>query len=92
MSIAIVTGSAGLIGSETCRRFSREGFDIAGIDNDMRSEFFGAAASTLPSRKKLESELSNYTHNAVDIRDGEKVDALFARHGTAVKAVIHTLA
>jgi len=92
MSIAIVTGSAGLIGSETCRRFSREGLDIAGIDNDMRSEFFGAEASTLPTRQKLESELHNYTHNSVDIRDAEKIDALFARHGAATRIVVHTAA
>ncbi len=41
MSIAIVTGSAGLIGSETCKRFHAEGFDVVGIDNDMRARFFG---------------------------------------------------
>ena len=43
MSIALVTGSAGLIGSETCRRFATEGLEIVGLDNDMRAEFFGAS-------------------------------------------------
>ena len=46
MSMALVTGSAGLIGSETCKRFHSEGLDIAGIDNDMRARFFGPEAST----------------------------------------------
>ena len=43
-NIAVVTGSAGLIGSETCKRFNREGFDVGGIDNDMRARFFGLKA------------------------------------------------
>lgn len=51
MSLAIVTGSAGLIGSETCRRFAAAGFDVVGIDNDMRAEFFGPAATTAPTRE-----------------------------------------
>ena len=91
-SIAIVTGSAGLIGSETCRRFAREGFDIVGIDNDMRAEFFGAQASTLSTRQKLEAELHNYTHHSIDIRNEDKIDSVFAGLGPAVKAVIHTAA
>ena len=62
MSIALVTGSAGLIGSETCRRFSQEGFDIVGIDNDMRAEFFGADASTASTRQKLQKEIPSYQH------------------------------
>ena len=44
MSMLIVTGSAGLIGSETVKRFAKDGFRVAGIDNDMRAEFFGAEA------------------------------------------------
>ena len=53
MSIAIVTGSAGLIGSETCKKFHEENFDVVGIDNDMRARFFGAAASTAGTRGRL---------------------------------------
>ena len=45
MSVAIITGAAGLIGSEAVRHFASEGMDIVGIDNDMRSRFFGAEAS-----------------------------------------------
>lgn len=92
MSIALVTGSAGLIGSETCRRFSREGFDIAGIDNDMRAEFFGADASTTPTRQKLQKELPGYRHFAVDIRDAEAVNGVFGKFGKAIKVIVHTAA
>ena len=48
----LVTGSSGLIGSEACRRFHAEGLDIAGVDNDMRSYFFGAGASTGSTRAR----------------------------------------
>lgn len=92
MSIALITGSAGLIGSETAKRFHAEGFDIVGIDNDMRARFFGAEASTAGTRSKLEAALKNYRHEVVDIRDNTAVNALFARLGAAVKVVVHTAA
>ncbi len=90
MNVAIVTGSAGLIGSETCKRFHTEGFDIAGIDNDMRAEFFGPEASTLPTRRTLERQLKRYQHYAVDIRDREKLEQVFERFGNAISVVVHT--
>lgn len=92
MSIALVTGSAGLIGSETCRRFSREGFDIVGIDNDMRAEFFGAEASTSSTRQKLEKEIPSYQHFAADIRDDAAINAVFAKFGKDIKVIVHTAA
>jgi CDP-paratose 2-epimerase len=92
MSVAIVSGSAGLIGSETCKRFYREGFDVAGIDNDMRGEFFGPEASTMASRRALEQQLKNYRHFPVDIRERDSIDRLFAKFGADLKVVIHTAA
>ena len=92
MSVALVTGSAGLIGSETCRRFHREGLEIAGVDNDMRARFFGPEASTAGTRKTLESSLKNYRHAAIDIRDLDAVNVLFRSYGPAVKVVVHTAA
>ena len=53
MSIVIVTGAAGLIGSESVKRFAHEGFKVVGIDNDLRQWFFGTEASTLGNRQKL---------------------------------------
>src|SRR5207253_5345887 len=52
MRTIVVSGSAGLIGSETVKRFAGEGAGVIGIDNDMREKFFGAEAST----KKIRSE------------------------------------
>jgi CDP-paratose 2-epimerase len=92
MSVAIVSGSAGLIGAETCRRFHQQGFDIAGIDNDMRRQFFGPEASTLPSRQSLEQHLKNYRHFALDIRERDAVDKVFSNFASSVQVVIHTAA
>ncbi|HYG36313.1 MAG TPA: NAD-dependent epimerase/dehydratase family protein [Clostridia bacterium] len=92
MSVAVVSGSAGLIGSETCKRFHHEGFDLVGIDNDMRAEFFGVEASTLSSRRALEKQLSRYQHFPVDIRSREEIDRLFQKFGKAIRVVVHTAA
>ena len=92
MSVMIVTGAAGLIGSETCKRFHKEGLQIAGIDNDMRARFFGPEASTSNSRKTLESSLKNYRHFETDIRDFGEIEGIFKKFGNAIKAVVHAAA
>lgn len=92
MSVCVVTGSAGLIGSEAARVFHDRGYDVVGVDNDMRREFFGDEASTRPTRNNLVRDLKNYTHLDVDIRDNEAVDDLFRRYGSGITAVIHTAA
>ncbi|MCA9174307.1 MAG: NAD-dependent epimerase/dehydratase family protein [Planctomycetales bacterium] len=92
MSVAIVTGSAGLIGAEASRFFHGQGYRVVGVDNDMRRSFFGDEASTDWSRRQLESTLENYEHVSLDIRDRENVEALFAKHGSDIAVVIHTAA
>jgi CDP-paratose 2-epimerase len=92
MSTALVTGSAGLIGSETCRKFHAEGFDVVGIDNDMRAQFFGKNASTARTRSELASSLRRYRHEDLDIRDEASIDGLFHRLGGDVSVVVHTAA
>jgi CDP-paratose 2-epimerase len=92
MSVALVTGSAGLIGSETVKWFHSQGFEVAGIDNDMRSRFFGQEASTLPTRRSLEQTLPRYRHHEVDIRDAEGVRGVFSKYGKDIKVVVHTAA
>lgn len=93
MSVAIVTGSAGLIGSEAARHFAALGLDVVGVDNDMRATFFGEEASTAWNAKRLVDELgSSYTHLSIDIRDRGVVDALVARYGSAVSLVVHCAA
>jgi CDP-paratose 2-epimerase len=92
MSVAIVTGSAGLIGSEAARFLHAQGLEVVGIDNNLRQTFFGEGASTAWARARIEAELPRYRHEAVDIRDKAAIDAIFARYGSAISAVIHTAA
>jgi CDP-paratose 2-epimerase len=92
MSVIIVTGSAGLIGAETSRFFAEQGFDVVGIDNDMRSVFFGPEASTRRNRIELERSIPRYRHYDIDIRDERAVNSLFREYGKAVSLVVHTAA
>ncbi|MDP6631685.1 MAG: NAD-dependent epimerase/dehydratase family protein [Kiritimatiellia bacterium] len=92
MSVVIVSGAAGLIGSETARFFAGKGLDVVGVDNDMRAEFFGAEASTAWNRQRLEADLKSYTHVDEDIRDANAMNGLFERYAGDVMAVIHTAA
>jgi len=92
MRTIIVTGSAGLIGSETVRHFARDGARVVGIDNDMRAKFFGPEASTSKTRDQLVKELKNYEHHELDIRDAAGVMDLFKKRGQNVAAIVHTAA
>jgi CDP-paratose 2-epimerase len=93
VSVALVTGSAGLIGSEAVRHFASLGLDVAGIDNDMRRQFFGEEASTAWNVLRLTSELGDrYTHYDVDIRDREALTRIFRRYARDIAVVIHTAA
>ena len=93
MSVVVITGSAGLIGSEAALRFAAMGCDVVGIDNDMRKYFFGQEASTAWKVARLRSALgSSYQHHSFDIRDREAVDGLFAQFSGAVSLVIHAAA
>ena len=92
MSVVLVTGSAGLIGAEAVSFFATEGFDLVGIDNDMRRVFFGIEGSTAWSRQRLESEIRNYRHVDGDVRDAALLESVFARYGRGIVAVIHTAA
>ena len=92
MPIAIVTGSGGLIGSESVRHFSEQGFDVIGVENDMRARFFGADASTAHVTGRLARELPDFRSLDLDIRDRDAIDALFREHGSAIELVVHTAA
>ena len=93
MSVAIITGSAGLIGSEAARFFAAEGMHVVGVDNDMRRRFFGDEASTRRQRERLQQELgSSYTHVESDIRDDDAIDTLFGQYGRQIELVVHTAA
>ncbi|MCU1255216.1 MAG: NAD-dependent epimerase/dehydratase, partial [Candidatus Angelobacter sp.] len=92
MSIAVITGSAGLIGSEAVRYFAAKGMRVVGIDNDMRKYFFGPEASTEWMRKHLEATIADYQHFSTDIRDHVAILELFRRFGPDISLVIHTAA
>lgn len=93
MSLALITGSSGLIGSEAARHFAAKGFDIVGIDNNMREAFFGADGSTLWNRERLQSDLgASYRHLDLDIRDTDAVAAAVADVATDLALVIHCAA
>ncbi len=92
MTVAIVTGSAGLIGSETCKFLHEKGMDVVGIDNDMRAYFFGAESSTGWMRRQLEGSLKRYKHVEADIRSQEAIEKIFRELGKTVSLVVHTAA
>jgi CDP-paratose 2-epimerase len=93
MSVAIVTGSAGLIGSEAATFFANRGMQIVGIDNDMRRTFFGDDAATLWNRKRLEAKLgASYRHVDLDIRDRAGINRLMSDYGKDVSLIVHTAA
>src|SRR4051794_15262808 len=92
MRSVIVTGSAGLIGSETVKRFAQDGLRVIGIDNDMRAEFFGPEGSTRKTRDALLKSISGYEHHNIDIRDASRLDDLFKQNSGGVAAIVHTAA
>ena len=93
MSVALVTGSAGLIGSETVAYFCELGMDVVGLDNDMRRVFFGEEASTDWNRRELEKRFpGRYLHRTADIRDRNAVEKTFREFGGDIRLVVHTAA
>lgn len=92
MSVAIVTGAGGLIGSEAATFLTAKGMDVIGIDNDMRAYFFGSEASTGWRVGQLQRGLKNYRHLAIDIRDQEAITSLIADLGSSLSLIIHTAA
>jgi CDP-paratose 2-epimerase len=92
VSIALITGSAGLIGSEAVRFFAQQGLDVVGVDNDMRGYFFGAEASTQWNLEQLKQAIPSYRHYSVDIRDKDALNLIFELYGAHIAVVIHTAA
>lgn len=92
MAIALITGSSGLIGSEAVKFFHTKGFDVIGIDNDMRRYFFGEKASTQWNTKRLERECSRFKSLSIDIRDEAAIEKIFRENAKDISAIIHTAA
>lgn len=96
MSIVLVTGSHGLIGSQAVRFYAKQGKTVVGIDNDMRASFFGPEASTRWQLDALSRSLSavnlNYVYRDADIRDRDAMEKIFSEYGSAIDLIIHTAA
>lgn len=87
---ALITGSGGLIGSECVRQLSAEGWEVIGIDNDMRRQFFGESGTTQPVVEELRAKLPHYRHLPIDIRDRQAVREVFENERP--QFIIHTAA
>jgi len=92
MGTVIVSGSGGLIGAEAARRFAKDGYTVAGIDNDMRAHFFGEEASTKWAVERLNAELPSYHHHCVDIRDYSALEKVFKEYAGETVLIVHTAA
>jgi len=92
MSVAIVTGASGLIGSESVRFLAGQGLEVVGVDNNLRAYFFGQDGSTDWNADRLLQAVPGYRHERFDIRDAAALDRLFGRHGASVAIVIHCAA
>lgn len=87
----LITGSAGLIGSEAALFFGTLGFEVYGIDNNLRQYFFGKEGSTRWSRDRVKKILRDkYTHYSCDIRNGNYIEKIFQKH--SFDLIIHTAA
>ncbi|MEM3737405.1 MAG: NAD-dependent epimerase/dehydratase family protein [Candidatus Bathyarchaeia archaeon] len=82
----LVTGGAGLVGSECCRVFSEAGYEVISVDNYMRGKIFGGEANTRDTIANLLKEY-NIEHHEMDLRD-EKIIPLIRK----ADAIIHTAA
>jgi CDP-paratose 2-epimerase len=92
MNVAIITGAAGLIGSESVAFFSDKFDLIIGIDNNLRQYFFGKEASTEWNKNRIEAQFKNYKHRNIDIRNYKKLEVLFKKYSSDIKLIIHTAA
>lgn len=92
MTVAIVTGSGGLVGSEAVRHLVDDGYEVIGIENDMRARFFGDDASTASVTAELERDLAEFRSLEIDVRDVDAVERVFKEHAARLELVIHCAA
>ena len=92
MSLAIITGSTGLVGSEAVNFFHDKGFDIVGIDNNLRKRFFGQSSSTDWVKLKLLKRNKNFKNFNIDIRNLEGLTKLFKKYSKKISIIIHCAA
>ena len=92
MSVALITGSCGLVGSESALFFSKKGFEVVGIDNNSRKFFFGKDGDISLVRKKLKKKIKTYYHYNTDIRNYDALKKIFIKYERRIKIIIHCAA
>jgi len=92
MKIALITGSAGLIGSQAVDFFTDKFDLIIGIDNNYRAYFFGESASVEWNRQRIERETPNYKHYKADIRNYTDLEKVFQEYAQDIHLIVHTAA
>ena len=92
MSVVIITGSSGLVGSEAVDFFCKKGFDVIGIDNNLRKFFFGVDGSTKWVTNNLKKKNKNFIHFNVDIRNSSKLEKIFKKYKKNISLIIHCAA
>jgi len=92
MSVALITGSAGLVGSEAVKFFCDKGFDVVGIDNNLRKFFFGKDGSTSWVKKKLKRDYKNFYNYNTDIRNFNSLEKIFRKYSKNISIIIHCAA
>ena len=91
MSVVIITGSCGLVGSESALYFAKKGFDVVGLDNNSRKFFFGKDGDISWLRTRLK-KIKNYTHYNTDIRNLSSLKKIFTRYKKKISLIIHCAA
>jgi len=92
MKIALITGSCGLVGSESSLFFSKKKFKILGIDNNIRKFFFGKDGDVSWVRNKLKKEVRKYYHQNIDIRNYSSLQKIFKKYKKNISLIIHCAA
>jgi len=92
MKVALITGSNGLIGGESVEFFHDKFDKIIGIDNNLRSYFFGIDGSTIWNKNRLEEKFENLQTEEIDIRDYSALEAVFSKYSTDISLIVHTAA
>jgi CDP-paratose 2-epimerase len=92
MSIAIITGSSGLVGSESVNFFCNKGFDVIGIDNNLRKFFFGKDSSTFWIKNKLLKDNKKFKSLSIDIRNYSSLEKIFKKYKKNISIIIHCAA
>lgn len=92
MSVALITGSCGLVGSESASFFAKKGFKIVGVDNNLRKFFFGKEGDVSWVKKKLKYNLKSYIHYNSDIRNFNSLEKIFKKYKKNISIIIHAAA